>query len=113
MENHDWTKEVRIDITVCDKRGKILQMNRHAAETFAKYGGENLLGTDLLDCHPEPAKTKLKNMLAEGDENVYTIEKEGKKSLIVQLPWYQNDRFAGLVELNIPLPAFLPHFNRD
>ena len=113
MENYDWWRGVKIDVTVCDDQGIVLEINPHAIESYAKYGGSKLLGTNLLDCHPEPSKTKLKEMLEKGEENIYTTEKGGKKNLIAQLPWYKDGQFAGLVEFNIPLPAAHPQLKRD
>jgi hypothetical protein len=50
----------------------------------------------------------------EGAANIYTIQKKGRKKLICQVPWFQQDgSVGGLVELSIPLPEEMPHFNRD
>jgi hypothetical protein len=29
------------------------------------------------------------------------------------MPWYQDGEFAGVVEISIPIPDELPHFDRD
>jgi hypothetical protein len=44
--------------------------------------------------------------------NAYTIEKNGKKKMIYQTPWYSNGKYSGLVEISLPLPEELPHFIR-
>ena len=113
MPDVSWTKELPADITVCDAQGIILDLNDNAAETFAKDGGRALIGKNLLDCHPEPARTRLKGLLASGQSNAYTIEKGGKRRLVYQSPWYENGEYRGLVELSLPLPDPLPHFVRD
>ncbi len=110
MEN--WKDGVNFAITVCDLDGKVIEMNEKSAATFAKGGGKDLLGQNLFDCHPEPARTKLKNMLAEPFTNAYTIEKNGLKKLIYQTPWLKDGKPAGLVELSLELPAVMPHFVR-
>ena len=110
MEN--WKDGVNFAITVCDAEGKITEMNAKSAATFARGGGKDLLGANLLACHPEPAKTKLKKMLAEPYTNAYTIEKNGVKKLIYQTPWLKDGKTAGLVELSLELPPDLPHFLR-
>ena len=110
MEN--WKDGVNFAITVCDSEGKILEMNAKSGATFAKGGGNSLVGGNLLDCHPEPSKTKLKKMLAEPYTNAYTIEKNGIKKLIYQTPWMKDGRPAGLVELSLEIPAEMPHFVR-
>jgi len=99
-------------VTVCDKDGVVLAMNDRALETFAADGGDRLLGTNVLLCHPEPARSKLKEMLAEGRINVYTIEKRGVKKLIYQAPWQENGAYAGFCELSLVIPETMPHFVR-
>ncbi len=110
--NADWILDFPAAITVCDKDGTILSMNRKSAEVFSKEGGETLVGKNVLDCHPEPARAKLRALLAGGGPNAYTIEKAGKKKLIYQCPWFQNGAPAGLVELSFEIPFDMPHFVR-
>ena len=100
-------------VTVCDKEGIILYMNDKAVTTFAKYGGRELIGRNLFDCHPEPARTKLKAMMNERKTNSYTIEKNGVKKLIHQSPWYKNEVYQGFVELSIEIPVEMPHHVRN
>lgn len=110
MEN--WKDGVNFGITVCDAEGKVLEINARSAATFAKSGGKDLQGQNLLDCHPEPAKSKLKKMLAEPFTNAYTIEKNGVKKLIYQTPWLKDGKPAGLVELSLEIPQEMSHFVR-
>lgn len=111
---NDWIKEAPIGVTVCGRDGKITAMNLKAGRIFEKSGGLALVGANLLDCHPEPAKTKLKEMLdsAAPVVNAYTIEKNGVKKLIYQFSCSANGEPAGLVELSLELPAGMPHFVR-
>lgn len=55
---------------------------------------------------------KIKQMLAEGGTNSYTIEKEGLKKLIYQSAWFENGKIAGLIELSLVIPEEMPHFVR-
>ena len=82
-------------------------------EVFAADGGAKLIGTNVLDCHPEPSRSKLQGMMDERRTNVYTIQKNGKKKLIYQAPWYKDGVYAGFVELSLEIPWDMPHFNRD
>ncbi len=107
-----WVKEFAGAITVCDPQGIILELNDRAAAVFADDGGRALIGTNVLDCHPEKARAQLAEMLASGRPNVYTIEKRGVKKLIYQSPWYRAGAYAGFVELSLEIPAELPHFVR-
>jgi len=113
MHQHTWVKEFPGAVTVCDTDGKIIEMNRRAAETFEKDGGDKLIGSNVFDCHPEPARTKLKAIMETQRTNVYTIEKAGRKKLIFQAPWYEDGIFAGLFELSLEIPPEMPHFVRD
>jgi transcriptional regulator with PAS, ATPase and Fis domain len=108
----EWTKSFPAAITVCDTEGIILDMNEQSAMVFEKDGGVNLIGTNSLDCHPEPARSKFLDLLQSPRPNAYTIEKNGKKKLIYQAPWFDNGDFAGIVEISIPLPEDVPHFIR-
>jgi hypothetical protein len=87
-------------------------MNERSCATFQKDGGKELVGKSLLDCHPEPARSKLKKLLETQGANAYTIEKAGVKKLIYQAPWYVKGEYRGLVELSLVVPNELPHFVR-
>jgi transcriptional regulator with PAS, ATPase and Fis domain len=112
MNEYDWVKEFPAAVTVCDPEGIILAMNDKAAKGHEKDGGYNLLGSNMLDCHPEPARVKTERLLANKEKNVYTIEKNGIKKMIFQSPWYKNGDYAGFVELSLEIPFELPHFIR-
>jgi transcriptional regulator with PAS, ATPase and Fis domain len=113
MIKHAWVKEFTGAVTVCDTEGRIVEMNDKAIEGFATEGGAKLIGTNVLNCHPEPSRTQLKGMLETGRANVYTIQKNGKKKLIYQSPWSKDGRYAGFVEISVEIPWDIPHFNRD
>jgi PAS domain-containing protein len=113
MTGHAWTQQFPGAITVCDRDGVIVEMNDLAAQTFAADGGRELIGRNALDCHPEPARSKFKHLLETQQSNVYTIEKNGRKKLIYQVPWFEAGQFGGLVELSLELPEEMPHFVRD
>lgn len=107
-----WIREFPGAVTVCDRDGMILAMNDKSIRTFQDSGGAALIGSNLFDCHPEPSRTKLKELLNAGRTNVYTIEKKGIKKLICQSPWYVNGSYRGFVELSLEIPAEIPHFVR-
>ena len=112
MNEHAWVKEFPAAVTVCDADGVILEMNDKAARTFEKDGGYKLVGSNMLDCHPDPARSKVERLLAAREKNVYTIEKNGVKKMIFQSPWYQNGEYAGFVELSLEIPFEMEHFIR-
>ena len=112
MPDHAWVGSFSGAITVCDREGVILEMNDQAAVTFAADGGRALIGRNVLDCHPEPGRSKLVALLKTGQTNVYTIEKNGVKKLIYQAPWQRDGAYAGIVELSLEIPFEPPHFVR-
>lgn len=108
-----WWNEVGAAITVADAKGRIVAMNRRAEEVFASDGGRALIGSDVFGCHPEPARSLLGEMYANQRPHHYTIRKLGQTKIIHQLPIFEDGRFAGFVEISIPIPDRLPHFDRD
>ena len=108
----DWANEFNGAITICDLDGVIVYMNNHSVQQFHKYGGEKLIGSNLLDCHPEPSKSKLKEMLENPVDNMYITEKNGIKKIIYQTPWKIAGKINGIVELSFQLASEMPHFFR-
>ncbi|MFZ2961185.1 MAG: PAS domain-containing protein [Candidatus Ozemobacteraceae bacterium] len=108
----DWTEEFPGAITVTDTQGIILSMNRRARETFEKPGQESLIGKSLFGCHPEPARTRLREMYAAPRPNSYTVSKKGVKKFIHQAPWYKEGVYGGYVELSLIIPEAMPHHDR-
>ena len=109
----DWTKELPVAITVTSKDGTIIQMNDRSRETFAEDGGAKLIGSDVVDCHVGPSREKTIDLFRRQQPNHYTIRKNGQRKIIHQLPWLRDGAFAGFVEISIPIPDELPHFDRD
>jgi transcriptional regulator with PAS, ATPase and Fis domain len=112
MKEFAYFDELPVAVTVCDNKGIILYMNRKSSATFTNDGGSDLVGKSVLDCHPEPARGKLQALLDSHNSNSYTIEKEGKKKMIHQTPWFEGGEFKGLVEFSFEIPAELPNFKR-
>lgn len=108
----DWVREFPGAVTICDKKGTILFMNEKSCKTFEKDGGAKLVGSNLADCHPEPSRTQMTELLKSGKLNSYTIEKQGVKKIVYQSPWYEEGEYMGIVELSLEIPFEMPHFIR-
>jgi transcriptional regulator with PAS, ATPase and Fis domain len=113
VEDHRWVDEFAGAIMVCDAQGIILEMNERAAAQHSADGGRALVGRNVLDCHPELARTKLQRLMAAQLANAYTIEKGGVWKMVYQAPWYRDGQYAGFVELAFEIPSSMPHFVRD
>lgn len=104
---------VNCAVTVVDADCRIIYMNERSRQTFARRGGADLIGHNLMEYHNERSKAIIRRLLAEGGTNAYTIEKEGVRKMIFQSAWFDGEgRVAGLVELSMVIPADLPHYVR-
>jgi|SRR3972149_5049468 len=108
-----WVDELKAAITVTDADGMICEMNAQSIATFAADGGGALLGTDVVACHPAHMREKVTRLYETRQPNHYTIRVNGQSKIIHQMPWYQDGKFAGIVEIAIPIPDELSHFDRD
>ena len=82
----------RAAIVICDLEHKIIYMNPVAISRYEKWGGKNLLGKSLLDCHNNKSRemiNKVVDWFKESPDNnlVYTFynAKENKDVYMVAL----------------------------
>ena len=88
-------------------------MNDTAIAVYQKDGGADLVGTNAINCHKGPSLSKVKNLYEKPSLNVYTITKNGKKKMIYQTPFFVDGKSSGLVEISLPLPEDMPHYDRN
>ena len=108
MSIHAWVEELPAVISVCDADGIIIEMNKKAIEYFDEDGGERLIGTNILDCHPEPSRTKFEAMIKAEQDNIYNFEEDGIRMMAYQAPWYKDGKYAGFVEILLEIPEETP-----
>lgn len=99
-----WSFEVDFPVTLCDKEGKIVGLNQKSIDFFTEDGGADLIGRSLLDCHPEPSRSKLIELLANPRPNTYYSDSSMGKLLVHETPWFVDGTYMGLVEILITLP---------
>ena len=110
MNQLDYFKGLNIAITISAKDGEILYQNDSSIEVNG-----DARGRDLMKCHNEHSQQIIRHLLDDAATNVYKIYKKGKKKLIYQTPWYEDDAkqvVGGLVEFSIILPEDMPHYDR-
>ncbi len=106
----DFYKGVDLAITVSAKDGEVLYQNDSSIEVNGDVRGKN-----MLNCHNERSRQIISHLINDKATNVYTISKKGKRKLIYQTPWYEDDAkttVGGLVEYSIVLPDEMPHYDR-
>lgn len=82
----------RSAVVICDLEHTIIYMNPVAINRYGKWGGKDLMGKSLLDCHNEKSRESINKVLdwfkTSKDHNiVYTFhnEKENKDVYMVAL----------------------------
>ena len=82
----------RAAVVICDLEHKIIYMNPASINRYEKWGGKNLLGKSLLDCHNDKSREMINKVVdwfkASKDNNlVYTSynQKENKDVYMVAL----------------------------
>ena len=82
----------RAAVVICDLEHTIIYMNPVAIERYAKWGGKDLMGKSLLNCHNEKSCEMIQKVVewfkASKDNNiVYTFfnQKENKDVYMVAL----------------------------
>ncbi len=105
----NWYDEFPGAVTICDTDFTIIYMNQRSKEEFEKYGGKNLIGQNLLDCHNPHSREVLKELMETGRDNIYMLPKpEGRTKLIHQSAWRENGQIKGFVEISFYLDAVQP-----
>ncbi|MGD0400433.1 MAG: diguanylate cyclase [Syntrophobacteraceae bacterium] len=109
----DWLDQIEVIISSCNEHGITTFMNRRGSETFAKAGGYQLIDKSMIDCHPEGSvRNKFVKLMESQKFNCYTIDRNGKKTLVYQTPLFNDGAFVGYNEMILPIPETMPHFVR-
>ena len=106
----DFFKGLNLAITVCDKDGNVIYMNDSSIDVNGDARGRN-----LVNCHNPKSWETIQHLIHDDATNAYTISKKGKRKLIYQTPWYEDDDkqiVGGLIEFSIILPEEMPHYDR-
>lgn len=79
-------------VVICDLDHRIVYMNPAACQRYARYGGDQLLGKSLMDCHNRKSGETIERVLrwfqaSESNNRVHTFynEKENKDVYMIAL----------------------------
>lgn len=62
----------RAAVVICDLEHTIIYMNPVAVDRYAKWGGKELMGKSLLNCHNEKSGEMMKVILSVTTRNMST-----------------------------------------
>ena len=63
----------RASVVICDTDHKIIYMNQAAVKSYEKYGGADLIGRSIMDCHNPKSQEKMKQVVNWFLEDVYMV----------------------------------------
>jgi nitrogen-specific signal transduction histidine kinase len=91
-------------VVACDASFKVVYANPACKQAFkALLHVENFVGNDMAACHKPETMAKLERLAQEFKDKKkqlhhYTMEVPGGKVTVVDVPAFDGDRFAGIVE---------------
>ena len=91
-------------VVACDANFNIIYANEKCKQVFKVTSNvENFFGNHMADCHKPETMDKLKKLFEDYKEknknlDYYTVDLPNGKLTIVNVPFYEGDIFAGVVE---------------
>ena len=71
-DSFQWAEDIEAAVTVSDKEGVVVYMNKRSRETFNK-NGESMVGRSMLPCHNERSKEIINEMLTKARNEYDTL----------------------------------------
>jgi len=109
----EWMATYPAEIMICDQNGTILEMSGVAIQMYAKEGGAEMIGRNVFEHHPAPARSQILKIVNQRRHVIYTTEQRGLKKLVSIAPWYRGGEYAGFALIVLDLPAQLPNLVKD
>ena len=93
----------RASIVICNLKHEIIYMNPAAVNSYAKRGGDKLIGRSLLDCHNQESRDKIQKVVdwfaADESHNlVYTFHNEKQNKDVYMVALREEGRLIGYYE---------------
>ena len=90
-------------VVLCNLSHEIIYMNPAAIKNYEKWGGENLIGQNLLNCHNEESREKIRQVVewfAASQENniIYTYHNEKQNKDVYMVALRDEGRLIGYYE---------------
>ena len=93
----------RASVVICNTEHEIIYMNPAAVSSYAKRGGDKLIGRSLLECHNPESREKIQQVVdwfaAEESHNiVYTYHNEKQNKDVYMVALRDGGRLIGYYE---------------
>ncbi len=93
----------RASVVICDMDHKIIYMNPTAVKSYEKYGGADLIGRSIMDCHNPKSQEKMKQVVDwflkdESHNIVYTFHNEKQNKDVYMVALREEGRLIGYYE---------------
>lgn len=93
----------RASVVICNLEHEIIYMNPAAVASYHKYGGAELLGKSLLNCHGAHSNERIKEVVAwfaKSEENnlIYTSHNEKQNKDVYMVALREEGRLIGYYE---------------
>lgn len=90
-------------VVICNLQHDIIYMNPAAIKNYEKWGGEDLIGQNLLNCHNEESREKIRQVVdwfAASQENniIYTYHNEKQNKDVYMVALRDEGRLIGYYE---------------
>lgn len=107
MENAEYFKSIidqdRSAVVICNFEHEIIYMNPAAISSYGKYGGCDLVGKSIMDCHNAESCDKIRQVFkwfeaSEEHNIVYTFHNEKQNKDVYMVALRDNGRLIGYYE---------------
>ena len=93
----------RASVVICNLKHEIIYMNPAAVTSYAKRGGDKLIGRSLLDCHSPESRDKIQQVVdwfaADESHNiVYTFHNEKQNKDVYMVALRDESKLIGYYE---------------
>jgi len=101
---------VGVSIAVIDENMNMIYINKRGNWFYKHvFGAENLLGKNVESCHAPKNVENIKKLMQEFKDKKKSLSFfgvpldiiEGGHLKVFHLPYFQNDKFIGIIEINI------------
>lgn len=93
----------RAAVVICNLKHEIIYMNPAAVKSYAKHGGDKLIGQSLLNCHNAESREKIQKVIdwfAEDESHniIYTYHNDKQNKDVYMVALRDGGRLIGYYE---------------